>query len=250
MLVDTEHGVMHLGKHTIKDVHDYGLLTLPEVMVKSSNVGMVKLSQKVGGKVLLDTYKKFKFFEPTYAGILGEQLTISALQIKPNSHPYHVLSYGYGMQLSTLQLAQAYVILGNRGSDPGLHVVSSQQLSRLPARQVAPSKVVDRVVDMMVRTVDEGTGREARIDKIKVAGKTGTTRIISGGKYDKNKHIASFVGFAPADATSPADIYTIAVVMFEPKHELHYGAQAAAPLFKNVMQYALSLKKHIDIHTN
>ena len=247
-LVDTEGGVYRLGRYSIKDVRHYGVLTLPEVMAKSSNVAMIKLTQKVGGDVLLKTYKDFKLFEPTYAGVLGEHVTLKGLRIKENTIPYYVLSYGYGMEVSMLQMAHAYVILSNRGLDPGLHIVDSKQLLRPPAVRVAKEKTVERVVQMMVKVVDEGTGHDAKVDNVSVAGKTGTTHIITSGKYDSDKHIASFVGFAPANQTSESEVYTIAVVIFQPKVGGHFGGQAAAPLFAKILKYALSLEQHIDVH--
>lgn len=246
-VIDTQGGVYKLGRYNIRDVKDYGMLTLPEVMSKSSNVAMIKLAVRVGGDALVQTYKKFKLFEPSFAGLLGEQATLSGLNLKPDTVSYYALSYGYGMEVSALQLAHAYVILSNRGLDPGLHIISDTQLPRQEKTRVASSAVVDRVVDMMIKVVDEGTGQQAVIEQVKVAGKTGTTHIIRSGKYDDKKHIASFVGFAPADAPEGGHAYTIAVVIFEPQVGKHFGGQAAAPLFAKIMEYALSLEKYIDV---
>lgn len=241
-MVDTEGGRYRLGRFLIRDVKDYGVLNLTEVMAHSSNVAMIKLTKQVGGDGLLRTYQKFKLFEPTYAGLLGEQAPVGALAIKPGSIGYYALSYGYGLQVSLLQLAHAYLILSNLGMDPGVHILDESMRVRTEPVRVVPASVVSRLIPMMVAAVEMGTGKLARLEGVSIAGKTGTSQRAVSGKYTESKHITTFVGFGPAHADAPLDErYVVAVVIFEPKVGKHFAGLSAAPLFAKIMHYVLSL---------
>lgn len=244
-MIDTEGGRYRLGRFVIKDVRDYGRLSLTDVMVHSSNVAMIKLSKAVGSDVLLKTYQAFKLFEPTYAGLLGEHVTLNGAMIKPGSIGYYALSYGYGMQVSLLQLAHAYLILANRGMDPGLHLLSDDHRARPEYQRVASKDTIDQLTKMMVASVELGTGKLAQVPGVAIAGKTGTSQISVSGKYTEKKHVTTFVGFGPADQDAlESSRFTIAVVIFEPKVGKHFGGMAAAPLFAKIMHYALSIDKN------
>lgn len=243
-IIDTERGRYQLDRYIIKDVRDYGSLSLTDVMVKSSNVAMIKLTKEVGGDVLLRTYQDFKLFEPTYAGLMGEHVTMSGALIKPGSTGYYAMSYGYGMQVSLLQLAHAYLIIANRGVDPGLHLLSEKLRARPEPHQVASVSTMNQLTKMMVESVVRGTGKLAAVSGVDIAGKTGTSQVSVSGKYTEKKHVTTFAGFGPAsDDVASSDRYTIAVVVFEPKVGKHFGGMAAAPLFAKIMSYVLSMGK-------
>lgn len=250
-IVDTEHGRYRLDKYMIKDVRDYGSLTLTEVMSKSSNVAMIKLTKQVGGDALLKTYQAYKLFEPSYAGLMGEHVTLHGAMMKPGSVGYYSMSYGYGMQVSLLQLAHAYLILANRGVDPGIHLMSEDRRPRSEPQRVSNASIIDQLTKMMVVSVEKGTGKNAKMSGIDVAGKTGTTQISVAGRYTEKKHVATFAGFAPANADVDTQMrYTVAVVIFEPKVGKHYGGLAAAPLFAKIMNYTLSLNHDSEGNTH
>lgn len=241
-IVDTEGGRYRLGKFIIKDVKDYGSLSLTESMVYSSNVAMIKLAKEVGGNTLLKTYQAFKLFEPTYAELLGEHASLNVANIKPGSIDYYALSYGYGLQISLLQLAHAYLILSNEGFDPGVHLIDIKQRARSQPIKVASSKTIQDVTKMMVKAVEVGTGKLAKMDGIEIAGKTGTSQRAISGSYTEKKHISTFAGFGPVNAAIE-DRYTIAVVIFEPEVGKHFGGMAATPLFAKIMNYVLSMSR-------
>jgi cell division protein FtsI (penicillin-binding protein 3) len=146
------------------------------------------------------------------------------------------LGFGYGLSVTTLQLAQAYAVFANGGYwIPAKFQLAADSFAK---KQVISAETSQQVLNMLEAVVeDNGTGRKAQVVGYRVAGKTGTSRIAGKNGYDKNRHIASFVGIAPVSAPK----LVIAVVVREPRKISYYGGRVAGPLFSQVMGESLRI---------
>ena len=223
--IDTSPGYMRVGGYTIKDDGlNYGVLNLTQVLKKSSNIGAAKIMLSLSPKDYAHLLHKVGFGEITHTGFPGE----ARGTILDRSHWYPsvvaTLAYGYGIAVTTLQLAQGYQVLADHGV-------------KLPLTFLKRSK--SEVVNMLKTVVSKGgTGWRARVRGYQVAGKTGTAYIAGPHGYDKNKFIASFVGIAPASKPR----LVVAVVIRDPQGQ-HFGGIVAAPVFSKVMSGALRYLK-------
>jgi cell division protein FtsI (penicillin-binding protein 3) len=248
-----ENGGYYFGNHTIRDdTHSFGNLSVHDILVFSSNIGTVKIAQKLGdgwreqASVLIDYYKRFGFKhygDPPTSDIPGESVGI----LKP-VHQWHpanmgAVPFGQGMMTNTLALTGAYAAIANRGLYQSPHIIKGFRTSDgyfyprekpEPTRIVAHS-VVEEVVEMMVDVTEheEGTGRRIRIPGYHIAGKTGTAQKVDPkiGTYGRGKRIASFAGFFPAE--DPEAVIVIAVD--EPKKG-KYGGEVTANAWKVITQ--------------
>jgi cell division protein FtsI (penicillin-binding protein 3) len=235
--IDTNPGWMVIDGHRINDEGlNYGIITLTQLLQKSSNIGAAKvmfslspddyweLLRRVGFSQLPGTH-----FPGEVSGVLPYQSHWSPVEIAS-------VAFGYGMSVSTLQLAKAYAILADGGLDRSVSLL--KQDKPLPGHQVIPVKIANQMLTMMRSVVEGGTGSRARVPGYYIAGKTGTAYIAGKQGYNKkNPHyMASFVGIAPA--THPRLV--IAVVIRDPKGQ-HFGGLVAAPLFSRIMGGALRI---------
>ena len=236
--IDTSPGKMRIGGYTIKDDGlDYGILSLTEVLKKSSNIGAAKIMLSLPPQDYTRLLRKVGFGQRTHTGFPGEA---SGLLLE-RSHWYPsvvaTLAYGYGIAVTTAQLAQGYQVLANHGVK--LPLTFMRQSKPVKGTQVLSGKVADEVVNMLKTVVSrEGTGWRARVSGYTVAGKTGTAYIAGPSGYDKHKFVASFVGIAPASRPR----LVVAVVIRDPQQQ-HFGGVVAAPVFAKVMAGALRFMK-------
>lgn len=233
-VIDINPGGLTVGGHTITDTHYYGPLTLTGLITKSSNIGMSKLALEMQGSHMYDVLSRFGFGKVSGVAFPGESAGV--LRNHQRWHPLEqaTLSYGYGLSVTTLQLAQAYSVLAGRGrlKQPSLILGSNN-----PASSLLDERIADQVVAMLETvTGPEGTGKRAAIPMYRVAGKTGTSHKAGVGGYS-DRYISSFVGFAPV--SNPRLV--CAVVVNDPKGDDYYGGLVAAPVFQAVMQDALRL---------
>lgn len=234
-IIDTTGGRLEIQGHTIRDIRDYGKLTVTGVITKSSNVGASKIAQGIDGGHFKSVLRRFGFGSVTGTGFPGEAAGI--LHGKQQMRPLEqaTLAYGYGITVTPLQLTQAYAALANGGwlRQPLLALnAESQPLSVIDP---AVARQVVRMLDSVVGA--EGTAERARIPMYSVAGKTGTARKVGAGGYQENRHVASFAGFAPA-----SDPQLICVVVINDLRSApYYGGIVAAPVFRAVMASALRL---------
>jgi len=241
-----ENGAYRIGKNTVHDVHRYGLLSLQDIIKYSSNIGAVKISEKVGPEKLYHTLRLFGFGQKT--GIDSAAETTGLLM-----HHKHwkdidtaAISFGHGISASAVQLITAFAAIANDGvlMRPRLvQAVTDQQgqiLREFPAeevrRVVSPQTAATLREILQTVVLPGGTGVNAALDGYSACGKTGTARKIDeNGNYANDRHVASFVGFAPAEKPQLA----VLVVIDEPKAQI-YGGAVAAPVFKKIAQTALS----------
>ncbi len=232
--VDTNPGYVYISGYTIRDHHNYGVLDVTGLLTKSSNVGVSKLALQLPPERMWDTYTRVGFGEATGTGFPGESAGVLRNHERWRTVEQATISYGYGISVTALQLAQAFAVIADEGR--------LRQPTLIHGVQNPPMSVVDpriaRQVATMLETVPgpEGTGKQARVQNYRVAGKTGTSRKASGAGYAA-RYVSSFAGFAPA---SDPRLVCVAVID-DPGGDAYYGGAVAAPLFSAVMEGALRL---------
>ncbi len=233
-LIGTAPGKIKVADRLISDTHDYGLLTVSGVIAKSSNVGTVKIAQKIPADVLWDTYSRLGFGQAPQVGFPGA--VAGRLRPAKNWGPveHATISYGYGLNASLMQLAQAYTVFARSGDVIPLTLRKTDR----PAvgEQIFRPEVARQMRKMMVTTaLQGGTASRLKVTGYTIAGKTGTVHKLNKGEYSQ-EYVASFVGVAPA--TQPRVV--VAVMIDEPKKGTgHVGGIAAAPVFGEVVESAL-----------
>lgn len=235
-IVETSPGSMVVHRNTVKDLHDYGALSLPMILRHSSNVGIAKLLLPLPSEEIRHSWQRLGLAQITHSGLPGEQS--GRITLTPTTDPfsYATLAFGYGLSVTALQLAQAYAILANEGVQHPISVLRLQP--PIQSEQVLDKTVATAVSNMLLLDPkDQGTGQYARIPGYQVAGKTGTTRKIGETGYVDDRHFALFAGFAPASQPRIA----ILVVIDEPSQGQYYGGLVAAPVFANIMSDTLRL---------
>jgi len=234
-VIDTHPSWMIVHGHTIRDIHNYGVLDVSGVLEHSSNVGVTKMILASPPDQLIGLLMRCGIGQRTESGYPGESDGSLVKIADANPFVLATLSFGYGMSVTTMQLAKGYLIFANQGR---LLPISLLHYDKpVVGTQVISTKTANQVLAMMEAVVDIGTGKEARVAGYRVAGKTGTARIAGKQGYEVNRHLASFVGIAPV--SNPRLI--VAVVINEPGRLGYYGGAVAAPLFAKVMSAALRI---------
>ena len=235
-IIDTTPGWMRVGKNLVRDIINYGPITITKILQVSSNVGISKIILQLPPDHLWHTLQQFGFGEITGIGFPGEQ---SGQLVKPPSFasfPLATLSFGYGISVTALQLARAYAVLANGGVKLPITLLRIDQPP--PGERVLKEGVANQILLLLESVLNKGgTGKRAHIDGYRIAGKTGTTRINDKKGYSAKHHEASFVGIAPL--TNPRLI--VAVVIHDPQGKHYHGGDVAAPIFKTIMRESLRL---------
>jgi cell division protein FtsI (penicillin-binding protein 3) len=235
--ISTAPGFLAVGSNRVRDIHNYGSLDTTSVITKSSNVGIVKIAQMMDRSVLWQTYHKLGFGRPTEVKFPGERSGHLSNYRSWSRFEHATHAFGYGLNVSTLQLAQAYAVLANDGVR---RPASLQRRDSIPEGERVFSADTARKVRLMLETVvsEKGTARRAAVPGYRVAGKTGTAKKSFGrGGYAAGKYQAVFAGMAPA--TNPR--FVMVVMIDEPRGKAFYGGLVAAPTFAKVMEAALRL---------
>ena len=236
-IVQTSPGWIEVAGYRTSDFKNYGQLTLSQIISLSSNVGMVKLCSNQEIQHLTNYYKKFG---------IGEYPVSILLPAREGFLPHHseyterdkVSScYGYGMTLSALQIAQAYMVFANQGYFKELRLFKDKLFESNKESQVISQETNRLIIGMLEETVnsDSGTAKKARIKGKRVAGKTGTA-IESLG--DETSYTATFSGFVPSSNPD----YLAVVVLHGLKGEESSGGKVAAPVFSKILSEIYLLK--------
>jgi cell division protein FtsI (penicillin-binding protein 3) len=226
--IQTAPGRLTIGDRTIGDAHVHGMLTVEEVVAKSSNVGTAKIALDLPPQTLWDTYTALGFGQAPRLGFPGA--VAGRLRPAKTWRPIEqaTISYGHGVSVTLVQLARAYSAIARDGELVPLTLTKSEESPvavRVLSAQTAGA--LRKMLEMAVG--DEGTAPAARIAGYRVAGKTGTAYKLKNGQYVK-EYVASFVGFAPV--SDPRVV--IAVMIDEPSGGAYYGGQVAAPVFAQI----------------
>ncbi|MSQ70424.1 MAG: penicillin-binding protein 2 [Betaproteobacteria bacterium] len=235
-MIDTAPGSLTIGPATIRDAHRSGMLSVSQVIQKSSNVGAAKIALGLPSESMWRMFHNIGLGTAPSLGFPGE----ANGKVRPfrSWRPIEqaTMSYGHGISLSLIQLVRAYSVFARDGELVPLSLVKT---SAPPvAREVMSAQTARAVRRMLELAVGPGgTAPRAQIMGYRVAGKTGTAHKLEGGGYAANKYVSSFVGFAPA--SNPRLV--IAVMIDEPSSGQYYGGAVAAPVFAQVMAGALRL---------
>jgi cell division protein FtsI (penicillin-binding protein 3) len=234
-VIDTSPGFMRVGGRRVSDARNYGELTPREILAHSSNVGVTKLALQLEFDDMLGSYFDAGFGSDTGINLIGESMGMMQHRNRWSDFEIAALSYGYGIGITTLQLAQMYATLGNGGLQLPLSALALDQPHE--GQRVFPEDVTREVLAMMEAVTEEdGTGERARVRGYRVAGKTGTTRKAVPGGYG-DEYVGLFAGVLPASNPRLA----IAVMINEPEGDSYHGGSVAAPLFSEVAEGAMRL---------
>ena len=233
-MIQTAPGKLTIANHTISDAHASGLLSVAQVIQKSSNVGAAKIALGLPKEDMWDLFKRVGFGAQPALGFPGEAQ--GKVRDWKTWRPIEqaTMSYGHGISVSLIQLARAYSIFARDGELAPLTLVRSDM--PVAGRRVISVETARALREMLEMAVQPGgTAPRARVMGYRVAGKTGTAHKLENGGYAAHKYISSFVGFAPV--SDPRLV--IAVMIDEPSNGQYYGGAVSAPVFSQVMQGAL-----------
>ena len=241
-VLDCEMGGIRLAGVLIRDHHPFGLLSVRQVLAKSSNVGTIKLSLLLGNQRLYEALRAFGFGERTGVDLPGESPGIVRPLDSWSALSKAYVSFGQEVSVTPLQLARAMAAVANGGRLRRPHVVArvagagveEEVGGSFDQGQALPPGVAGQLADLLAGVVAEGTGRQAGVPGYAVAGKTGTAQKVIGGRYSHRHFVASFVGFAPVH-----DPRLVGLVALDEPWPLYHGGQVAAPVFGAVARQVL-----------
>ena len=241
-----ENGSFYYNDIRIRDHEEYGLLTFSQVLEQSSNVGIIKITERLQTQLFYNYIKKFGFGIETNINLPGETNGfIRELQNWSKISP-GVIAMGQEISVTALQLASAYSAIANGGyllrpeivqqimSHGGM--IKENNNSKVQ-RRVASLKTMETLKNILVKTVKIGTGSSASIQGWNIAGKTGTAQKYINGSYSETKFISNFVGFFPAEKP----ILLGLILIDEPKSGFHWGSTGAAPVFRKVAKRIINM---------
>jgi cell division protein FtsI (penicillin-binding protein 3) len=234
--IDTSPGTLRVGRDRVKDVRNYGLLDTTGVITKSSNVGVVKLAMRMDKAVLWQLYDRLGFGRPTRVEFPGEVPGRLRHFERWRQFEHATLAFGYGLSVTSLQLAQSYAVLAADGIKRPVTLLRRDEAPE--GTRILSAATAEKVRAMMETVVSaKGTAKLAAIDGYKVAGKTGTAKKAVRGGYASKRYQAVFAGMAPASRPR----FVMVVMVDEPRGKHYYGGRVAAPVFASVMAGALRL---------
>jgi len=247
-------GKYKIGRYRIGDDHRFKkrYITPSDTIVYSSNIGILQIAQRLRGKEFKDGYEKFGLSKKTgidlpyeKRGVIHSLRQYQAYENIPNRDNIYKATdaYGQGITATFIQVLKAYSVFNNNG-----YIVTPKVASKIidtsngkifnlktkEPLQVIKAKTANIIKNMLIKTVQEGTGVATKIKRVTIGGKTGTSQIARKGKYQR-EYISSFFGFAN-DKNSK---YTIGVTVFKPSIKYHYASQSAVPVFKNIIKLLL-----------
>ncbi len=239
---DCMNGKLRVGSHIIKDVKPHKWLTFEDVIAKSSNIGVAQVSNCIGAEKLYETARDLGLGTYTDVEFPGEAKGQLHPPAQWDEYMLATVGIGQGVSVTAIQLACAYAAVANDGlmlrpmvvkqiHKPGGYVEKARPQ---PVRRAVTRQIARQMTKILIKAVENGTGYNARIPGLKIAGKTGTAQIpISKDEgYSADRYIASFVGFTVSEPR-----VLCLVVVEEPKEGI-YGNSVAAPIFRRIMEQA------------
>ncbi len=246
-IIDVSGGKIRFGSRVIEDVHAYGPLSFTDVMVKSSNVGAIKVGLKLGAERLGLYVRRFGFGRALSPDFPGETTGIVWDPRHLDNSALASMSMGYQIGVTPLQMVAAVSSVANGGDlmQPRLVRALIKDGKRQEVRPTVLGRTISKdtavmLTDIMEQIVERGTGTFAQVEGHTVAGKTGTAAKIVNGRYSKSDYYASFVGFFP----SRNPVATIIVVIDSPHANGFYGGPNAGPVFARLAEATL---RHLSI---
>lgn len=234
---DCRGGKIELYKVSIKDHRNFSFLSFPEIIKYSSNVGAIKIALRMKEDEIYSFLKEgFKFSCKTGVDLPGEERGILRPPSMWSGISLGSIAIGQEIGVTPLQVLRAISVIANRGFIIYPHIVKKikdgekeESVMYKPPERVISEGTANTIKKIMEMVVEEGTGKKARIEGIKIAGKTGTSQKFINGKYSDTAYVSSFVGFFPSDEPK----YSIIVAIDEPKIN-YWGGEVAAPVFRDI----------------
>ena len=252
MRFNAEHGKMKISLggnkfRFISDSHEYDNLSFQEAIEVSSDIVLAKVGKLIGGEKLYRQARDFGFGMTTGIDLPGE---VRGVLKKPSDHDWsgttlQTMSYGYEVGVTPLQIACAYAAVANKGilmkpyviakiKDADGKMIAEQKPQAI--RRVMSQKTINELISAFEGVVERGTGKEARINDVRIAGKTGTSHKYLNGKYMENNYTASFVGFFPVE-----DPQVVCLVMMDnPRAKSYYGGSTSGPVFRSIAERVIT----------
>jgi cell division protein FtsI/penicillin-binding protein 2 len=252
---DCENGAYYFAGRTLHDHENYRVMTVQNIIAKSSNIGTAKVAIRMGQELTYRYFKEFGFGQRTGIPLTGE----ASGYLPPLKYwkPIHVsrISIGHGVSATPLQTVMAMCAVANGGvlMRPMLvdslvdeHGNTVAKYQPQVSRRVISESVARTTTEALKSVVDKGTAEKAALEHYTVAGKTGTAQKVVNGQYSHDKYYISFIGFFPA---SDPELCVLVAVDEPVKKTGYYGGQVAAPVFKRISERAanyLNLKPDIE----
>ena len=228
-LFNTGNGKFSYQGATISDVSANGTLDPAGVLLKSSNIGMTLISEKLQAREMWTRFNELGLGQVPQTGFPGA----AAGRLRPHERwrliEKATMSYGYGLSVSLLQMARAYTVFARDGDMVGLTLVKRED--QPTTTQIYPPEVVQKIRLWLEAAAGPEGAKAAQVQGYRVAGKSGTARKIVDGKYSTSRYRGSFVGFAPV--SDPRIV--VAVTIDEPQAGVYYGGKIAAPVFAAIV---------------
>ncbi|MCA3905851.1 peptidoglycan glycosyltransferase FtsI [Vibrio vulnificus] len=234
-VIDTGNGILQVGGSRVRDTSKVGKADLTEILKKSSNIGVTKLSMEMPVEAILGMYNAVGLGEPSGLNLVGEVTGIFPTRSRWSPIERATLSFGYGLSITPIQLAHAYATLGNEGMYEPIHIIKSND--RDMAKQVVSKQHAREVLNMLETVTQKGgSARRAAVPGYRVGAKTGTSRKATAGGYS-DEYITYTAGIAPVSDPRIA----LVVVVNEPQGDDYYGGSVASPVFSEIMKGALQI---------
>ncbi len=239
-------GTYRMGRRLLHDSHPYGNLTVANVVVKSSNIGMAQLAAKLDTKTLHSYLSSMQFGAKFNINLPGQTNGILRPLSTWTSYSVASIAMGHEIAVTPLQFVNAFCSIANGGkllqptivkaivTNDGEKVEKEFNVPVVIREVMTRSVACDMLTPILVNVVNNGTGKKAQLDDYQVAGKTGTAQKMDGKVYSHEKYVGSFVAYAPAESPE----ICVLVMVDEPKGA-YYGGTVAAPIVKNILKRAL-----------
>jgi cell division protein FtsI/penicillin-binding protein 2 len=242
-----ENGAFYIGRRLIRDHKPFGRLTVAEVLANSSNIGAVKLAQRLREPRFYEYIRRFGFGEPTGLPLPNELEGLLRPVDQWQSTSLASIAFGQEIGVTAVQMARATAAIANGGILVEPRIVDTivapdgrrERFATGPPRRILTAQTAATMRAMMEKTVQEGTGRLARVPGYRTAGKTGTAQKVDPetGGYSGSDYIANFAGIAPVNDPS-----IVVVIAIDSPHGEHHGGQVAAPIFPHLAAQALRFR--------
>ncbi|MBD3169159.1 MAG: hypothetical protein GF307_06720 [candidate division Zixibacteria bacterium] len=253
-IIDCENGSYKVGYKTIKDYKKSGKIPFRRAVELSSNIAMIKVAHELGRELIYRTAIDFGFNSKTGIELPGEAVGVMHEPKDWSDIEHATVSFGNGLTVTALQMVNAYAAVGAKGILYQPHILKAvlspedeliYEKKPEPIRRVISERTAATLLEFFTGVVDSGTAVAARIEGLKIAGKTGTSRKVKedGRGYYYNRYITSFVGMYPAE-----DPVIVGYVVFDDPEVNKTASTSAAPIFREIlMEYLCSASRNFDI---
>jgi cell division protein FtsI/penicillin-binding protein 2 len=225
----------------IKDSHKSSSLSFQQIIEQSSNVGTIQIANRLGSQRFYKYSRDFGYGITTGIDLPGEMKGYLKKPVEFSSVSLNYMAIGYEVLVTALQMTNAYACVANDGVLMKPFIVKKilspdgkvlKENKPVEVRKVISKNTAKTLTELFVGVVERGTGKDAKLDNIKIAGKTGTSQKLVEGKYSKSKYTSSFIGYFPAE--NPQIV--ISVIIDAPGAGEYYGGKVSAPIFRKIAE--------------